>query len=131
MIAFKDDRGRSYNNVFQEVINGDINVAVLYPGTIKAFHRHQRQDDWWFVAKGQLRAVTVFVNSQNYPEVRVHYLSEGELLHIPRNIWHGLQVLGNEEVVMMYHITNKYNPTNPDEERAPYNEFFDWSISRK
>lgn len=131
MRAFKDDRGRSYNDVFPQIVKGDVNIAVLYPGTIKAFHRHQYQDDYWFVAKGHMRAVTAFVNSQQGVEVKVTYMSEGDILYIPRGLWHGLQVLGNEEVVMMYHITTKYNLDNPDEERAEYDAFFDWKISRK
>lgn len=189
MRAFKDDRSRAYNDVFPAIGKGDINIGVLYPGTIKAFHRHKLQDDYWFVVKGHLRAVTVeepsvvkvnrvlfslekpgsrvIVNSDLFdaytdkskyqyhyqnedrgdgwsqtfvtitdrekpaPIVKVHYLSEGDILHIPKGLWHGLQVLGNEEAIMIYHITEKYNQDTPDEERAPWDSFYDWAISRK
>ena len=151
MRTFKDDRNRAYNDVFPEVGVGDINISRLYPGTIKAFHRHKHQDDYWFVIKGNLRAVLaeelpptilniptqtslgdMLIRTQ-IPNTKVteHYLSEGDILHIPRGIWHGLQVLGGEEAIMIYHITNKYNPKAPDEERAPWNAFHDWTISKK
>jgi len=58
MRAFKDDRGRSYNAIFPH-IKGDVNIGILYPGTIKAFHRHAYQDDYWFIASGHVRAVLV------------------------------------------------------------------------
>ena len=31
---------------------GQTTYTVAYPGTIKAFHWHRRQDDLWFVAGG-------------------------------------------------------------------------------
>lgn len=173
MRKFKDDRNRAYNDIFPEIGKGDVNISVLYPGTIKAFHRHQKQDDYWFVIKGNIRAVMCkgepYVppaivpydlktyttcgckQEQLYNDVRVvnntvgfvqtmpivpvdlqiHYLGEGDILHIPAGYWHGLQVLGSEEAIMLYHITNKYNPNDPDEERTSWATFFDWNISRK
>lgn len=127
MRKFKDDRNRAFNDVFPAIGIGDINISVMYPGTIKAWHRHQHQDDYWFVVKGNIRAGVV---GDDTP-LQLHYLSEGDLLHIPAGLWHGLQVLGNEDAIMIYHITNKYNPDLPDEERARWDEFFDWEISRK
>lgn len=149
MRAFKDDRNRAYNDVFPEIGQGDINISRLYPGTIKAFHRHALQDDYWFVIKGDLRAVlakedptavTVKYVQTAIGDMQIvnlaytvteHYLSEGDILHIPRGVWHGLQVLGNEEAIMIYHITTKYNPTQPDEERKPWDAFHTWQFSRK
>ena len=193
MRAFKDDRGRAYNDIFPAIGKGDVNVGVLYPGTIKAFHRHQKQDDYWFCIKGNLRAIlaspgtpvplsawvpeyssfaginivnaegqaleaqyreqvqcgTVWIeikNESNTAGWRVryiramqtapmiakeHYLSEGDILHIPAGVWHGVQALGASESIMIYHITNKYNPEHPDEERAPWNAFHSWETSRK
>lgn len=129
MRSFKDDRGISYNDVFPSVNNGDINISIVYPWTIKAFHRHKLQDDHWMVIKGNIK-VALFDEALG-GILNIHYLSEGEFLHIPKEVWHGLQVLGNEEVIMIYHITEKYNEDNPDEERAPWNKFYNWEISRK
>jgi dTDP-4-dehydrorhamnose 3,5-epimerase len=133
MRAFKDDRGRAYNDVFPAIGVGDVNVGILYPGTIKAFHRHQRQDDHWFCAVGHLRAV-LWGDGESHPQdqgLRVVYLSEGDYLHIPARVWHGVQNVGSGEGVLLYHITNKYDPTNPDEDRAEWNAFHSWEKSRK
>lgn len=162
MRKFKDDRGRSYCDIFPEIGKGDINVSIVYPGTIKAFHRHAYQDDYWFVISGHLRAVlskvvlsvtqqvgppdgsfiapdtsgstlveTITKTKFSVDNTVEHYLSEGDILHIPAGIWHGLQCLGNEPAVMIYHITNKYNEDDPDEERAEWDEFHNWEFSRK
>lgn len=127
MRKFKDDRNRAYNDIVPG-LQGDINVSVMYPGTIKAFHRHALQDDYWFIARGNARAV-LQDPLKAVPEI--HYLSEGDLLHIPAGVWHGIQVLGQEETILMYYITNHYNPSTPDEERAPWDAFFDWTLTRK
>lgn len=171
MRAFKDDRGRAYNDIFPALALGDVNASILYPGTIKAFHRHQLQDDYWFVIRGHIRAVLVeevvkktiipatpmvgnpgwyqivttpgeaplTSNSASFiatitttePEVSVHYLSEGDTLHIPAGVWHGVQNIGAEEAIMLYHITTKYNEAHPDEERAKWNQWYDWTRSKK
>lgn len=194
MRTFKDDRSRSYCDVFPAVTPGDINISVMYPGTIKAFHRHKKQTDHWFLAKGNVRVVCVRDTTTPITEfmpdtlskigttivlpgpkatlerlredyhgkgdivsvykhemsddpdqystslvrydlktsdVQVTYLSEGESLIIPPGVWHGVQVLGNEEAILAYHITNKYNPSDPDEERAEWNAFYSWEISKK
>jgi dTDP-4-dehydrorhamnose 3,5-epimerase len=127
MRTFADDRSRSYNAIVDE-LRGDLNVSVMYPGTIKAFHRHKLQDDFWFLAKGNVRAV---LQNPLHTEPEVHYLREGSLLCIPAGVWHGVQVLGNTEAILVYYITNKYNENQPDEERAPWDKFYDWAISRK
>lgn len=188
MRKFKDDRGRSYCDVFPAAGPGDINLSVLYPGTIKAFHRHQHQADYWLCARGHLRAVLVTTEQQyvpfkqdyntgpndaynnlrlrgiklyteiggeyfpvdaqyqltwtgprpplfvsrEVPIVTEHFLSEGDLLHIPATVWHGVQNIGSGEACMVYHITNKYSETTPDEERRPWNAFgVTWERSKK
>ena len=47
------------------------------------------------------------------------FLGENDrrVLSIPPGVWHGYMVLGEEEAVLMYYITSKYDEKNPDEER--------------
>lgn len=154
MRKFKDDRNRAYNDITtfgtsrDEGLAGDINVSVMYPGTIKAFHKHEKQDDYWFIAKGNARAVLIEEDEfgqfddlwtnhdfssieENGYRRTIHYLSEGDCLFIPSLVWHGIQVLGQEETILVYYITNHYNESVPDEIRAPYDQFFDWNITKK
>ena len=66
------------------------------------------------------------------PEVRWHYLSEknaclGPLL-IPAGLYHGCVNYTNEQAILIYHITNKYDGT--DEERmSPY--IAQWELDRE
>ena len=47
---------------------------------------------------------------------------------------HGYQVLGSKPVLLFYHVTQSYNPDQPDEERIPWNDpqiGFDWSVKNR
>ncbi len=126
MNIFKDDRGKSWFDIFPELnINGQVNFNISYPGTIKAFHRHKNQTDYFFCLEGEMRLVLVD------SDTRIIYLSQGDLVQVDPGTWHGFQVLGNQPCKMLYYCTNKYNSEEPDEERAEWNEFFDWEISKK
>jgi len=53
---------------------------------------------------------------------------------IPIGVAHGYQVLGNKPVVLFYHVTQAYDPRQPDEQRIPFDDpqiGFDWSIQNR
>src|SRR3990172_6376073 len=118
---FDDDRARRACDVFgftgddKVQMAGDINISWAYPNRVVAWHRHQKQTDHWFVIKGFLK-VGLLDDNRN---VRWVYLGENDrrVLSIPPGVWHGYMVLGDQEAVLMYYITSKYDPENPDEER--------------
>lgn len=116
MRIHQDDRGFRYCDIFDDMTEGDINITVLYPGELTAWHRHQNQDDHMFVVKGALK-----VGACPEPDVDIEwcYLSERghHILHIPAGVWHGTYNFTNEEAILIYFITQKYDPS--DEERAP------------
>lgn len=126
---FKDARGRGKYNVFPDVPDGQINVSYSYPGTIRAFHRHKKQYDNWFVVKGNME---VAIYNEELGDLGVFSLGEGDpVLSIAPGLWHGFKTLGNEEVILLYYVTNKYDPNNPDEERAEWNAFYNWETPKK
>jgi len=113
---------------------GQTVFTVAYKGMIKAFHWHQKQDDLWFVASGQARIVLYDKrkDSPTYKQTQVIYAGTDnyKLIVIPIGVVHGYQVLGDEPVLMFYHITETYNPNDPDEFRIPYDDpeiGFDWN----
>ena len=137
-----DDRGwlaeivRCDDDFFTEF--GQTVVTVSYPGVIKAFHWHRKQDDYWCVLKGNAQVVLhdMREGSATQGETQVVYLGEDsfKVLAIPRGVAHGYRVLGNEPVMLMYHVTQPYNPAEPDEERIPHDDpdiGFDWSTEMK
>ena len=130
---FDDDRARRACDVFgftgdeKVQIAGDINITWAYPGRIVAWHRHRLQTDHWFVIKGYLK-VGLLDDDGN---ARWVYLGENDrrVLSIPPSVWHGYMVLGDEEAVLMYYITSKYDENNPDEERLSIEDAgVDWSV---
>ena len=133
---FDDDRARRACDVFGFTedgtieMAGDINITWAYPGRVVAWHRHQHQSDHWFVIKGFLKVGLL----DDEGTVRWVYLGENDrrVLSIPPGVWHGYMVLGDEEAVLMYYITSKYDPDKPDEERMTLEESgVDWSVPVK
>ena len=131
-----DDRARRACDVFgftgdpKVQMAGDINITWAYPGRTVAWHRHQKQTDHWFVIKGFLK-VGLMDDDRN---VRWVYLGENDrrVLSIPPGVWHGYMVLGNEEAILMYYITEKYNLDAPDEQRLSVEAAgVDWSVPIK
>lgn len=109
----QDDRAFRYCDIFPEIGQGDINVSICAPGTICAWHRHQRQSDYWIVLKGSLKVGTWKDGEE--PKYQVLSDRNPEVVKIEPGIWHGYKNFTNEPVILLYHITNKYDGT--DEER--------------
>lgn len=142
LLTQSDDRG-----YFRELLRdddhllshfGQTSVTKTYPGIIKAFHWHEKQDDLWYVADGMARVV-LFDRRPTSPtcgQTQVIYAGENNpmLIYIPCGIAHGYQVLGNKPVLLFYHVTQAYDPLDPDELRLAYNDSeigFDWSIKNR
>ena len=133
---FDDDRARRACDVFgftgdeKVQMAGDINLTWAYPGRIVAWHRHRLQTDHWFVIKGYLKVGLL----DDDGTARWVYLGENDrrVLSIPPGVWHGYMVLGDQEAVLMYYITSKYDEDNPDEERRSIEDAgIDWSVPVK
>jgi dTDP-4-dehydrorhamnose 3,5-epimerase len=142
LVTHCDDRGylreilRDDDQLMQRF--GQTTITKTYPGVIKAFHWHQKQDDLWYVADGMARIVLYDrrPDSPTYGQTQVIYAGEDNplLVLIPAGIAHGYQVLGNKPVLLLYHTTQSYNPSAPDEERIPFDDptiGFDWSIQNR
>ena len=125
---YDDDRGRRFADIYGEV-TGDINITYAYPGVITAWHAHERQYDEWFVIKGALKVGLSISRGGGLFETKFVSLSEhdGKVLRIPPGVLHGWRNHTNEEAILMYHITEKYQPENPDELRYTIEEVgADW-----
>jgi len=115
------------------------NLSFTLPGTIKAFHAHEKQDDAWFLANGQIQVVLA--------DLRKNFAIPGELtwgiiqsvimsgvkpqvLVIPKGVVHGFKVMGSQNAELIYFVSRLYNSTDPDEGRIAWNHpkiAFDWS----
>ncbi|WP_324716139.1 dTDP-4-dehydrorhamnose 3,5-epimerase family protein [Carboxydochorda subterranea] len=137
LVRHCDDRG-----FFQEILRddegllrrfGQLSMSKTYPGVIKAFHWHERQDDLWFFPAGNVQVVLhdLRESSPTKGETNVFYMGEDNpmLLLIPAGVAHGYRTLGEKPAVIVYVTTESYDPDHPDEKRIPYDDpsiGFDW-----
>jgi dTDP-4-dehydrorhamnose 3,5-epimerase len=159
MHLYCDDRGRSLMSVFDHLaeLPGQFNTSVMYAGVVKAWHRHARQDDHWVVLAGDLKiglfntekaVLTAEIRlaggapgGEHVAAVEVPagagkaiYLGEHRpgLLWIPAGLWHGGVALGGRDALLLYYMTRKYDPQQPDEQREPWDKFpFSWAAEFK
>lgn len=113
-----------------------ISAALSYPGTIKAFHYHMRQNDCWAPVSGSLQValVDLRMDSPTYGARNTIYagmLRPWQIL-IPPGVAHGYKVIGLEQAMLVYLTDRFYDPQ--DEGRIPYNNTYidyDWEMQHK
>ena len=105
------------------------------PELIKAFHWHRKQWDFWDIVVGNVRVVLVDLrdDSPTCGVVQTVILGENSprMVAIPPLVAHGYQVLGLQDVHLVYYVTEPYNAADPDEGRIAWNDpriGFDWRI---
>lgn len=143
IIKYCDDRG-----FFAELVRddepellskfGQASWSMSYPGVIKAFHYHEKQDDLWFFPSGNAQVVLYDLreDSPTKAETDVYYMGEENpiMLLIPKGVAHGYRVLGEKPATIIYFTTESYNPTYPDEHRIAWNDTeigFSWETQMR
>ena len=99
---------------------GQVYACALHPGAIKAWHRHQWQEDAQACLVGAVKLVCAerdIVEGEWY--VQEVYLSPltPRLVVIARGTWHGVQNVGEGTAMMLNIPTCVYDRERPDEER--------------
>lgn len=139
---FSDDRGffceviKFGEETFCEV--KQTSYTETFSGVVKAFHWHKKQTDVWFPIRGNMQVVLhdTRKDSSTYKETQVIYAGENNptLILIPPYVAHGYRVLGNEKATLIYHTSEAYNSSEPDEERIAWDDpeiGFDWNTKNK
>jgi dTDP-4-dehydrorhamnose 3,5-epimerase len=142
LMKYCDDRG-----FFMELIRDDENLltrfgqaslSMSYPGVIKAFHYHEKQEDVWFFPSGNAQVVLYDLrdDSKTKDQTDVYYMGEENpiVLIIPKGVAHGYRVLGEKPATIIYFTTESYDPSNPDEERISWDDpviGFDWTTKNR
>lgn len=113
-----------------------ISAALSYPGTIKAFHYHRHQTDFWVPASGMLQVALVDLRPESSSFQQRNTLYVGALrpwqILIPPGVGHGYKVIGPEPAMLVYVTNRVYDPT--DEGRIPYDDpriHYDWETQHK
>jgi len=76
----------------------------------------------------------VALYDQDADKFETYFIGElnPKVVEIPPGIWHGMTSIGNSPCGMLYYVDVKYNPAEPDEERAAWDAFdYDWSVENK
>lgn len=113
-----------------------ISAALSYPGTIKAFHYHLHQTDFWVPVKGMLQVGLVDLRRDSRTFGLRNTIYAGVLrpwqITIPPGVGHGYKVVGEEAAMLVYVTSRIYDPK--DEGRIPYNDpkiHYDWEIQHR
>jgi dTDP-4-dehydrorhamnose 3,5-epimerase len=133
-----DDRGYFLEvmRLSKDVPAAQVSAALNYPGTIKAFHYHKLQTDWWTPAAGMLQVALVDLRKDSPTFGARNTLYVGTLrpwqILIPPGVAHGYKVIGAEPAVLVYLTDRTYDPE--DEGRLPFNHSgiqYDWELQHK
>jgi dTDP-4-dehydrorhamnose 3,5-epimerase len=131
---YADDRGWSIMNQFQGVLSpqGQVNYSVMYPYVIKAWHRHQKQTDFWMCLNGHLK-VGVYRSEDDTAWSTVIGEKRPGIVVIPPPLWHGVATVGPESAGLLYYVTHAYDPGQPDEERRAHDSVagFPWGVQHR
>lgn len=131
---FADDRGWSLMNLMQGVMSdqGQVNYSLMYPGVIKAWHRHHVQTDFWMCPQGHIKVGVYDEEAGRAWQVVIGQMRPGVLV-IPPPLWHGGATAGHEAAGLLYYVTHAYNAQQPDEDRRAYDsvEGFPWQVQHK
>ncbi|MEZ5360997.1 MAG: dTDP-4-dehydrorhamnose 3,5-epimerase family protein [Bryobacterales bacterium] len=113
-----------------------VSAAMSYPGTIKAFHYHLHQTDYWAAAAGMLQVALVDLREGSPTFGARNTMYVGALrswrILIPPGVGHGYKVVGLDPALLVYVTNRQYNPK--DEGRIPYNDpaiSYDWDFQYK
>jgi dTDP-4-dehydrorhamnose 3,5-epimerase len=110
---------------------GQWSESKMVTGTIKAWHIHQIQVDYWRVPVGLVRAVLCDLrpDSSTYRLIDEYLLGDDQeprILRIPPGVAHGCKVLQGP-ALLTYVTSHTYNPE--DEGRIAYDDEqigYDW-----
>lgn len=135
-----DERGRLMEILRrdEELLSqfGQVYMTTAYPGVVKGWHFHNRQDDNFAVVKGMIKLVLYDrrPDSTTHGEVNEFFIGEQRpmLVHIPRGIAHAFKGVGTEEAIIVNTVTEPYDYQQPDEFRiAPHSGEIPYDWSRK
>lgn len=110
-------------------------VGSTSKGTIRAFHKHKKLWDYFYIANGSAKYAFYDdrKDSKTYKKIDTIVLTQRDpsLIIVPPGVYHGWMAL-EDNTILISTASEVYNREKPDEVRVPYNSFgYDWSIKFK
>jgi dTDP-4-dehydrorhamnose 3,5-epimerase len=115
---------------------GQVYLTTTYPGVVKAWHFHKKQDDFIVCVKGMLKLV-LYDDREDSPtkgEVNQFFIGDYNptLVKVPKAIYHGWKCISTEEALVINVPTETYNSKAPDEYRLdPHKNDIPYDWERK
>ena len=115
---------------------GQVYMTTAYPGVVKGWHYHKKQDDNMAVVKGTMKIVLYDgrEDSPTFREVNEFFAGEHNpiLVHIPRYVYHGFKCVSPDEAIVINTPTEVYDYAQPDEFRVhPHDNDIPYDWGRK
>lgn len=125
-VVHADNRGYFFEGYREEIhraLSGDYavqtNISVSKPNTLRGFHWHRYQHDFWSIASGL--AQVVVVDAKGYDE---RVLGPGQGVIINPVVGHGFLALS--DLVLIYNVTRHHDAGRPDEQGFSATYFRKW-----
>lgn len=136
LVTHVDERG-----YFREIIRvtddffaegfGQWGHSMMYAGVAKAWHIHEIQIDWWYVASGVLKVALhdTRPGSPTFRETMEIFMGDHQparVLRVPQGVAHGCKAM-SDPVHLFYITSHVYNPK--DEGRIAHDDAtigYDW-----
>ena len=114
---------------------GQVYMTTNYPGVVKAWHRHEVQDDMVCCVKGMIKLV-LFDPRDGSPTkgaVSEYFIGDHDprLVRVPAGVYHGWKCISEDESVVVNAPTEMYDYEHPDEQRLEWDTDeipYDWDI---
>ena len=120
--SFAEAMRSDWKDLFGDDKLHQANLSVTFPSTIRAWHRHLRgQNDYFLALKGAIKICVFDEKTEELDEV-VSTGQSPQLVRVPGHYWHGFKALGSEQATLLYFTTKLYDHASPDEERRPWND---------
>jgi len=120
-----DERGRlmeilrNDDDIFTQF--GQVYMTTTYPGVVKAWHYHKKQEDFIVCIKGMIKLV-LYDDREGSPtrgQIDEFYVGDHKprLVRVPRMVYHGWKCISLDEALIINAPTMVYNYREPDEFR--------------
>jgi len=137
-----DDRGYLIEIIRndEEFFNGfgQCYITACFPGVVKAWHMHEKQEDNIVAITGNIKLVLFDARTESPSFSEINEFFTGEripiVVKIPAGVYHGFTSLAGETAIVLNVPTMPYNRNEPDEERLPYDTpkiDYDWSVRNR
>lgn len=112
-----DERGILFEILRSEHVEhtgfGQILITTATPGMKKGGHYHKRKKEWYCVLKGHGLLTLRDLNTNESKSVELHG-NIPSVVEMPIGIFHEIENIGKEDLMLLVYISEEYNPNDPD-----------------